>query len=111
MARLHALGRAHDLLTSKNWGSGAPLGAVVDHALGPFRCKGRKRITVRVPDVWLPANRSLSLTLALHELATNAAKYGALSNGTGRVSVSWDLIGKAEGRKVTMARRKQAGHQ
>jgi hypothetical protein len=73
VARLHALGQAHDMLTSKNWDQ-APLGAIVDRALGPFQVQGRKRIAVKGPDIWLPANKSLSLTLALHELATNAAK-------------------------------------
>lgn len=108
VARLHALGQAHDLLTSKNWDQ-APLGAVVGRALGPFQVQGRKRIAVKGPDVWVPASKSLSLTLALHELATNAAKYGALSNGTGRVSVSWDLIDKGEGRKVKIAWRETGG--
>jgi PAS domain S-box-containing protein len=108
VGRLHALGQAHDLLTSKNWDQ-APLGAVVGRALGPFQVQGRKRIGVKGPDVWLPANKSLSLTLALHELATNAAKYGALSNATGRVSVSWDLIDNGEGRKVKLSWRETGG--
>jgi PAS domain S-box-containing protein len=108
VARLHALGQAHDLLTSEHWDR-APLGAVVGRALGPFQAQGRKRIAAKGPNIWLPANRSLALTLALHELATNAAKYGALSNGTGRVSVSWYLIDKGEGRKVKLSWRETGG--
>jgi two-component sensor histidine kinase len=108
VARLHALGQAHDLLTSENWDR-APLRAVIGRALGPFQAEGRKRVAVKGPDVWLPASKSLSLTLALHELATNAAKYGALSNGAGRVSVSWDVIDKGEGRKVKLAWRETGG--
>ena len=108
VARLHALGQAHGLLTSKNWDQ-APLSAVVERALGPFLVPGRKRIAIKGPDVWLPANKSLSLTLALHELATNAAKYGALSNGTGRVGVSWNVIDTGGGRKVKLAWRETGG--
>jgi two-component sensor histidine kinase len=108
LARLHALGEAHDLLTSENWNQ-APLRAVVGRALSPFQAHERKRIVVKGPDVWLPANKSLLLTLALHELATNAAKYGALSNGTGRVSVSWQLIDNGEGRKVNLSCRETGG--
>ena len=50
--------------------------------------------------VWVPASTSLALTLCLHELATNAAKYGALSNGTGQVRVAWELAAPGTARLV-----------
>jgi PAS domain S-box-containing protein len=84
-ARLHALSKAHDLLTSDKWDR-APLRAVVEAAIGPFQ---RERFVLEGPEAWLSASTSLHLTLALHELATNAAKYGALSNTAGRVHVRW----------------------
>jgi two-component sensor histidine kinase len=86
-ARLQTLSKAHDLLTSDRWDR-APLRAVVDAALGPF---GLERITVEGADTWLNASQSLQLTLAMHELATNAVKYGALSNATGKVHVGWEV--------------------
>ena len=82
LARLHALGEAHELLTSENW-ERASLGDVVRRALKPFQASQVERFVVQGPVVWLPATTSLTLTMCLHELATNAAKYGALSNGTG----------------------------
>jgi len=98
-ARLHALGEAHDLLTTENWHQ-APLTEVVSRALKPFASKQEKCIVVHGPSVWVPANTSLSLTLCLHELATNAVKYGALSNGTGQVHVSWRVADDVERRRL-----------
>jgi PAS domain S-box-containing protein len=90
VARLHALGEAHEVLANKNWNR-APLNEVVSRALKPFASKQENRFVVDGPMVWLPANTSLGLTLCLHELATNAVKYGALSNENGRVHVSWEV--------------------
>jgi PAS domain S-box-containing protein len=88
-ARLRALAEAHDLLTSENWHR-APLGEVVRRALKPFG----NRFIIQGSEVYVPAQASLLLTMCLHELATNAAKYGALSNGTGNVHVSWIVGGE-----------------
>jgi PAS domain S-box-containing protein len=87
-ARLHALGRAHDLLTSEKWDR-APLRAIVEAAIDAFQ---RERFVLEGPEAWLSASTSLHLILALHELATNAAKYGALSNTAGRVHVRWKTV-------------------
>ncbi len=84
-ARLLALSKAHDLLTRENW-DGAGLSQVVAEALAPYH---RDRFEVRGPDVRLTPKTALALTLALHELATNAAKYGALSVPSGRIAISW----------------------
>ena len=80
LGRLRALGEAHEVLSGENW-DWASLRDVVGRALKPFQASRDKRFIVRGPVVLLPARTSLTLTMCLHELATNAAKYGALSNG------------------------------
>jgi two-component sensor histidine kinase len=84
-ARLGALARAHDLLTERAWESTA-LAAVLQHVLAPY---GKRRVAVEGPELRLAPNAALTLTMAFHELATNAAKHGALSIPSGRVSVRW----------------------
>jgi PAS domain S-box-containing protein len=107
-ARLHALGEAHDILTTKNWDQ-APLREVVGRALRPFEPGRHDRIIVEGPSVTLPAKSCLMLTMCLHELATNAAKYGALSNSTGKVSVGWELLRNGSDRKVRLSWRESGG--
>ena len=80
--RMIALSRAHDVLTRGKW-EGADLHAIVDQALAPFREPGHERFHVRGPDVRLSPRMALDLAMALHELATNAFRYGALSGATG----------------------------
>ena len=90
IARLHALGNAHDLLTSETWEK-ASLQAIVTQALKPFQEQRKESITVDGPDeVWLDPTTSVVVAMVIHELATNAVKYGALSNGSGHVSVAWE---------------------
>jgi two-component sensor histidine kinase len=86
-ARLTALSRAHDILTRQSW-QGAYLREVVDRALKPFRTIG-ERFTIDGHETRLSPKQALALSMALHELATNAAKYGALSNEEGRVRIAW----------------------
>jgi two-component sensor histidine kinase len=105
LARLHALGEAHDLLTDGDWHQ-APLLDVVKRALKPFESSQRTFFNHDGPSVSVPATTSLALTLCLHELATNAAKYGALSNGTGQVDVAWELL---EARKAKLTWRESGG--
>jgi PAS domain S-box-containing protein len=90
-ARLTALARAHDLLTAENW-EGAYLREVVERALMAFTAGAR--VEVGGPVVRLTPKQALALSIALHELATNAAKYGALSNEAGRVALKWELRGE-----------------
>src|SRR5690606_33704244 len=77
-ARLVALSGAHNVLTRENW-EGAGLREIVAGALDPFGAQGEGRLEASGPDVRLSARSALALAMALHELATNAAKYGALS--------------------------------
>jgi PAS domain S-box-containing protein len=86
-ARLAALSRAHDLLTTESW-QGAGLAEIVERALQPFRFD-QARMQAKGPAVRLTPKQALALSIALHELATNAAKYGALSGAQGRVDVQW----------------------
>jgi PAS domain S-box-containing protein len=86
-SRLTALSRAHDVLTVESW-EGAELRRVASRALEPFASKDG-RVSIDGPDVWLTPKQALALSMTLHELATNATKYGALSNDAGTVRVSW----------------------
>jgi two-component sensor histidine kinase len=88
-----ALCGAHDLLTAQGW-RGAPLEDVTATALAAFESLQRPQIRRGGPHVWLAAQQALALNLALHELATNAAKYGALSVAEGRVDISWSQRGE-----------------
>jgi two-component sensor histidine kinase len=94
IARLFALSSQHDLLTLGNW-EGAALEGVVRRALRPYReegrAEGRERFVVEGPPVHLAPKRALALGLAFHELATNAARHGALSNQDGQVHVTWTV--------------------
>jgi two-component sensor histidine kinase len=88
--RLLALSRAHDVLTRENW-EGASLNEVVAQAVEPYHTPGQNRLHVTGPDVRLTPRMALALAMALQELATNAVKYGALSNAEGRVHISWTV--------------------
>jgi two-component sensor histidine kinase len=88
LARLFALSGQHDLLTMDNW-EGASLEGVVRRALRPYRDEDRSRFDVEGPAVHLDPKRALALGMGFHELATNAARYGALSADTGKVVVRW----------------------
>jgi len=90
-ARLVALGAATDVLTNNAWRS-AELAEVAQRALVPHGAIG-ERILIDGPSVTLRPEVTVAFALALHELATNAAKYGALSNDTGIVALSWSIGG------------------
>jgi PAS domain S-box-containing protein len=88
--RITALSRAHVLLSQSRW-QGANLSRILDEELAPYRRSEVEKITTRGPEVFLEPATAQILALALHELATNAAKYGALSSTFGRVKLSWEL--------------------
>ena len=99
LERLHALANAHDLLTQKNWVS-ADAKEAVERALSPFRDGREQRIIFAGPTVELPPGQALLLAMFLHELGTNAVKYGALSNAAGAVDVQWGQTHGAQPRLV-----------
>jgi PAS domain S-box-containing protein len=86
-SRLLALSKGHDLLTRAAWDR-AELADVVAQ---PVAAYGGERFTIDGPALQLAPKPALALTLALHELATNAAKYGALSVPSGQVAITWDI--------------------
>ena len=88
-SRLRAMAAAHDLLVTENWET-ADLRESVVAALDPFGFD-RRRFSLEGPHVQITAKAALSLAMALHELCTNAAKYGALSVPDGRVTVCWRI--------------------
>jgi PAS domain S-box-containing protein len=105
--RLVALAGSHDLLTRGGW-EGAPLTDIVQRALAPY--EGSGRVKADGPSVRLAADAVEMLNLAFHELATNAAKYGALSVPDGHVAVSWTLQRSAKStRLVEIAWRERGG--
>lgn len=89
--RIRALSATHDLLTHSDWGT-IPIAAVIEAELQHFRSGMEHPVSLDGPQVELAPNDALSFGLAIHELATNAAKYGALSVADGSVSVTWTLI-------------------
>jgi PAS domain S-box-containing protein len=107
VARLHALGGAHDLITNQQWDR-ASLRSVVSAALKPFEGENPSRVSFKGPDVEIDSNKVLLLSLALHELATNATKYGALSVADGRVSISWTGV---EANRLTLRWQESDGPQ
>jgi two-component sensor histidine kinase len=92
--RIRALSATHDLLTKSDWGT-TPIRSVVEAELVPYAQDGDHVIELQGPDIQLAPNDALSLGLATHELATNAAKYGALSKPGGKVAVHWNLASEA----------------
>jgi PAS domain S-box-containing protein len=89
--RLVALANVHDVLTRETWQS-AELGEVVAGALSPFGGSDTTRFQVRGPHILLQPRAAVALAMGLHELATNASKYGALCAKGGRVAFTWEVV-------------------
>jgi PAS domain S-box-containing protein len=88
LGRITALGHAHNLLSENRWES-AGLERLLAEELAPYREGSQARVQIHGPTLALAASAAQPLSIAVHELATNAAKYGALSVPEGRVAVEW----------------------
>ena len=88
--RLHALARAHDLLVARNW-TGTEMGLLAHRTFDPYRAEGEPQVVLGGPELLLRPQIAVALVMILHELATNSAKYGALSVPDGRLAVTWSL--------------------
>ena len=89
--RIRALSATHDLLSQSDWAD-APIADIVRSELAPYMSDGDGHVELSGPAISLAPNDAMSLGLAIHELATNAAKYGALSSAEGRVFIEWRLL-------------------
>ena len=107
-SRLEALAYAHDILFRSNWAR-ANLRTIIDGILAPYAARGQNRIRAKGPEISLGAKPALALGLALHELGTNAAKYGALSNDEGYIEIAWTLAPHRQGREFCLRWRERNG--
>lgn len=102
-SRVFALSRSHDLLTRENW-EGAGLLDLINETLEPFGVSNGRtgRIVIRGDNIRLSPKATLALGIAFHELATNAVKYGAFSNETGSILLTWRIEPKPEGNRLIL---------
>lgn len=99
-SRLQAMARTQDVLIRTDWNE-ADIRSVIEHILAPHT-ESAGHVTLAGPDVAISGHQTLSLALALHELATNAGKYGALSTPGGHVSIHWTIDGSGENEKLVL---------
>jgi two-component sensor histidine kinase len=107
-SRVRALARLQDLMIGGT-GTGAPLRELVRSQLEPFVDPTSERVHLDGPDVRLTAEAGSSLAMALHELATNAAKYGALSTAEGQVAIRWRLDDEGPARRFHLEWQESGG--
>ncbi|HEU5019303.1 MAG TPA: CheR family methyltransferase [Pseudolabrys sp.] len=107
-ARLAALGAAHGLLVQSDW-EGADMEAMARAQLEPYLADGFDRVHITGAPISLPAELATPFGLVLHELAANAAKYGALSTSAGRVDLHWGVTARNNGRLLTVVWEEKGG--
>ncbi|MCJ2023437.1 PAS domain-containing protein [Methylobacterium sp. J-067] len=107
-ARIQAMAAANTLLITEDFGS-VSMRDLVKRSLAPFGVEDAERFRLSGPDLRLPPQVVVAYALALHELATNATKYGALSNAAGVVEVAWSLTGQADHPLLHMIWREHGG--
>jgi two-component sensor histidine kinase len=98
--RLGALAEAHNLLSQEKW-QGSTLQDVVSRVMQPYLLNSPERMRMSGPNVPLSPRLAVVLSMIVHEIATNAAKYGALSNDTGTIRLDWEVTENA-GRKLRL---------
>ena len=104
VSRLRSLGQTHIMLIEKEW-QGADLTEIVRTEMTPYG----GRVQIEGPSVMLTAKAAQNFALAVHELATNAAKYGALSNATGRTRITWSTPGSNGSKRLTFRWQEEGG--
>jgi two-component sensor histidine kinase len=97
MARLSSLSLAHSLLTAGNW-EAMSLHRLVEELLGPYANPNDGQLSISGPEMAMRPKGALAMSMILHELVTNATKYGALSRPEGRISVEWSVTPGPAGR-------------
>ena len=107
-ARLQALAASHDLLIRESW-YGASLGELVRSQLGVYLDGQAGQVSIEGPAIAIKPEAAQNLGLALHELAVNAAKYGALSVPAGRVAITWNRLENVDGSAVELDWREKLG--
>ena len=105
LERIQGMARSYELLSRENWRE-AKIGELVAQHLAPF---GLERVKLPATDIRLSPRQALSVGLILHELATNAGKYGALSHGDGTVALDWREIPSPVGQDIDLIWREQDG--
>ena len=107
-ARLIALSKTHDVLTRQHW-EGADVREVIGEVIAAYRGQsGTGRFRIDGPELILQPKAALALSLALHELATNAVKYGALSNHTGGIEIEWKVTPQPKRFRLLLGRNRRA---
>lgn len=106
-SRLGALASAHELLTGRNWEAASLAEVVGKAATGCGLTEGR--IEAEGEDVEVAPRTAVSIAMALHELCTNAVKYGALSTDGGRIAVRWSVSGAGDGRRLSLSWTEEGG--
>jgi two-component sensor histidine kinase/CHASE3 domain sensor protein len=107
--RILALSRAHIVSQGSDGDEMVDVGTVIANTLQPYADGDGGRVTLAGPQIKVPARTVTPLGLIVHELATNAAKYGALCADEGKVEVSWELVTHAEGPRVALIWRETGG--
>ena len=108
--RILALSKAHSLLGRENW-LAVGLPTLIQQILQPFGFDERRRgpFSIEGEDVRIPPKAAVTLAMVFHELATNAAKYGALSSASGKVEISWQVEPTAQGEQMRLQWRERDG--
>ena len=107
-ARLKSLASSLDLLVQQEW-LGVSVRGLVQSQLGHYAEPRDARVSVDGPDVMLSPLAAQYLGMALHELSTNAVKYGSLSRPAGKVAIAWDVATEPSGRRFRMSWREDGG--
>jgi two-component sensor histidine kinase len=106
--RLGALAEAHNLLSQEKW-QGSELQDVVGRVLQPYLLSNPERMRMSGPHVPLSPRVAVILSMIVHEIATNAAKYGALSNDTGTIALDWEIVNEGGQSKLRLIWREAGG--